>query len=193
MNLALRPLALPLAVLAAAALTACGSSSKDTAAGQQTTTTTSSSSTPSPTPTPTPSAALSKAEFVSKMDAVCVDVTTKLQHLPQPTNEQDFTNIAASAQGTLALFPPYIKQAEALVAQTADKDSLTSNWLTVEKSDFAALQPALKKFIADVKAKNQPAVTADLKKLDAVPDHSETIASFMSGYGLKSCAILERS
>lgn len=186
----LRQLCLPLAVLAAVGLSACGSSSKDNAAAPQGTGAT--SNTPSPTPTPSPSG-LSKAEFVAKMDAVCVDFTTKVQSLPVPSDEQDYTSLSAAAEGTLKLFPQYIKQAEDLVGKSADKETLTTNWLTVEKSDFAALEPALKKFVADIKAKDQAALAADGNALDKVPDHSEAIAGFMSGYGLKSCAILQRS
>lgn len=191
MNIDLRQLRLPLAVLAAVGLTACGSSSKDTAAPQQATTTTSAASTPSPTPTPSPSG-LSKAEFVAKMDAVCVDTNTKLQRL-EPKDAQDLAGLVASAEGTLKLYPAYIKQADALVGQSADKATLTTHWLSVEKSDFAVLGPALKKFVADVRAKDQAAVAADGDALDKAPDHSEQIAKFMSGYGLKSCAILQRS
>jgi hypothetical protein len=178
MKTSLRQLCLPLAVLAAVGLSACGGSSGTTA--------TPASSTPSPT-------TLSKAEFVAKMDAVCVDFNTRIQRLPQPSGAQDYANLTAAMQGTLTLFPQYIKQAEALVDRSADKATLTTNWLSVEKSDFTALQPALKKFIADVKAKNQAALAADGSALDKVPDHSDEIAGFMSGYGLKSCAIMERS
>jgi hypothetical protein len=127
------------------------------------------------------------------MDSVCVDFTTKIQQLPQPSDDQDYVSLSADLNGTLKLFPQYMKQAEALVSRSADQTTLTDNWLTVEKSDFAALAPALKKFVADVKAKNQTRLPADLQALDKAPDHSDAIASFMSGYGLKSCAILERS
>jgi|GEM_PF-2141203 len=191
MTIALRPLCLPLAVLAATALTACGGSSEKTAEPAQSSTT-SSSSTPSPTPSPS-ATLLSKADFVAKMDAVCSGVITKLDRLPKPTSETDYASLDALAQGTLALFPPYIKQAETLVGQTADKETLTANWLTLEKADFATQGPALKKFVADIKARNRAAVNADLQSLDALPDHSAKIAGFMSGYGLKSCAKLQDS
>jgi hypothetical protein len=127
------------------------------------------------------------------MDAVCVDFTTKIQRLPQPADETDYANLAAALDGTLKLFPSYIKQAEALVSRSADKAALTENWLSVEKSDFTASEPALKRFVADVKAKNHARFAADTNALGRTPDHSEAIAGYMSGYGLKSCAILERS
>lgn len=188
----LRQLCLPLAVVAAMGLSACGGSSKNASAPQKANASTSaaSSSTPAPSPSPT---LLTKAEFVAKMDAVCVDFTTKLQQLPQPSGPDDYAGLAKVANGTLKLFPLYVKQAEGLVSRSADKATLTDNWLTVEKSDFATLEPALKRFVADVKAKKQAKLAADTSALDQAPDHSETIAGFMSGYGLKSCAILERS
>ncbi len=194
MHLTLRPLCLPLAVLAATALTACGSSSKDTAAPPQASGATSASTTSMPSPTPSPSPTLlTKAEFVAKIEAVCAGVTTRLDALPKPAGEQDYATLATFAQSTLALYPPYLKQVEALVARTADKQTLTANWLTLEKADFAAQAPALKKFAADAKAGNGAAVSADAQALDALPDHSEKIAGFMSGYGLKKCAALQSS
>lgn len=194
MRTSLRQLCLPAAALAAVSLSACGGSSKDAAAPGRATaaTSTSVSATPSPTPTPSP-ATLSKAEFVSKMEAVCLDFTTRIDGLPQPASQQDFATIATDIQGTLTLYPQYIRQADALVNRSADKARLTRSWLSVEKSDFAASEPALKKLVADVKAKNRTAVAADLKALDKVPDHSEAIAAFMSGYGLKKCAALQSS
>ncbi|MEO7261547.1 MAG: hypothetical protein ABI047_09885 [Jatrophihabitantaceae bacterium] len=188
----LRQLCLPLAVLAAVGLSACGGSSEKATASQKATGTTSAASSSAPAPSPSPTL-LTKAEFVAKMDAVCVDFTTKLQQLPQPAGEDDYVSLAANIDGTLKLFPAYMKQAGALVGRSVDKAMLTENWLSVEKSDFAVLEPALKKFLADIKAKNEANFAADTSALDNAPDHSEAIAGFMSGYGLKSCAILERS
>lgn len=193
MKTALRQLCLPLAFLTVGSLSACGGSSPSATAPQKTSPSTLSSSVArKPAPSPSPQL-LTKAQFVAKMDPVCVDFTTRIQRLPQPTSEEDYTTLAAAMDGTLKLFPAYIKQAEALVSRAVDKATLTENWLTVEKSDFAALAPALRKFIADVKAKNNGKLAADLHALDLAPDHSEAIAGFMSGYGLKSCAILERA
>jgi len=183
----LRQLCLPVAVLTAVSLSACGSSSEDSAAAPQGTAT---SSTPSPTPTPSPTG-LSKAEFVTKMEAVCVDTNTKVDALANPQSAEDYASLAAAAQGTLELFPQYLKQAEALVSQSGDEATLNAHWLTPEKADFAAAEPGLKKFIADVQAKDQAAVIADSKALDAMTDHSEAIAKFLTGYGLTSCAKLE--
>lgn len=191
MRTPLRQLCLPLALLVAVGLSACDGSSK-TATPPKTTTATSAASSSTPTPSPSPTL-LTKAEFVSKMEAVCVDFTTKLQQLPQPAAEDDYPNLAAVVEGTLKLFPAYMKQAEALVSRSADKATLTDNWLSIEKADFAALAPALKRFLADIKANNRSKFAADTRALDNAPDHSESIAGFMSGYGLKSCAILQRS
>lgn len=188
----LRQLCLPLAVLAAVGLSACGGSSENAPPPPKATGSTSAASSSAPTPSPIPTL-LTKAEFVAKMDAVCVDFTTKLQRLPQPADEEDYVNLAANIEGILKLWPAYMKQADALVGRSADKATLTENWVRVEKSDFAVLEPALKKFLADIKAKNEANFAADTSALDNAPDHSEAIAGFMSGYGLKSCAILQRS
>jgi hypothetical protein len=196
MNTSFRLSCLPIVALAAVGLAGCGSSSKPATQAQGGSTSTLVSSPSSTAPSLTASATpttLSKTEFLAKMNAVCVDFNTKIQQLPQPSDAEDYAAIAANIQGTVTLLPQYIKQAETLVARSADKEALTDNWLTVEKSDFVAFAPAAKKFVTDAKAKNAAKLQADGKELDAAPDHSEAIAGFMSGYGLKSCAILERS
>ncbi|MDQ1741745.1 MAG: hypothetical protein QOE23_84 [Pseudonocardiales bacterium] len=196
MNNTLRQFCLPVAVLATLGLSACGGSSQDTTAAPQAagSTSTPASSTPSPTPTPSPSpTTLTKAEFVTKIEALCVDTTTKVDGLPQPSGAEDYAAMGAAVEGTLKLFPQYVKQAEALVAKSGDKATLTAHWLTPEKVDYTAAEPALKKFLADIKAKDRAAVAADAKALDAMPDHSAPIAKFLTGYGLKSCAALEDS
>ncbi|HEV2887869.1 MAG TPA: hypothetical protein VGX49_13225 [Jatrophihabitans sp.] len=161
----LRQLCLPLAVLAAVGLSACAGSSKNATAPQKATGTTSTASSSVPAPSPSPTL-LTKAEFVAKMDAVCVDFTTKFQQLPDPMDADDYVNIAASVDGTLKLFPAFIKQAEALVGRSADKATLTDNWLSIEKADFAAVEPGLKRFLVDLKAKNQAKIVAEASALE---------------------------
>lgn len=182
----LRQLCLPLAVLAALGLSACGAPAKNTSAPRHTSPA-AAASTPRPKPSPT---TLTKAQFVTKMEAVCTDFDTRMKAL-KPKNEQDLGGIVAGLQGTLQLFPQYIQQAEALVGRSPDKAVLTRNWLRLEKSDYAAFAPAVGKYLADVKAGNAAAVAADARALGALPDHSEAIADFMSGYGLDGCAELE--
>ena len=139
------------------------------------------------------SSILAKPDFLAKMNAVCVEFTTQIQRLPVPAGLDDYANVAANLSGSLKLFPPFYQQATALVGRSEDKASLTSNWLAVEKSDFDSFAPVAEKLAADAAAKDKAKVTADGKALDNVADHSESIAAFMSGYGLSSCAILERS
>ncbi len=185
----LRRFCLPLAALLTLSLSACASA-KSTGAAAQHAEPAAAASTPRPKPSPSPTT-LTKAQFVTKMDAVCTDVIARLKRLPKPRNSQDLAGIAADMQGILTLNPPYFVQAEALVNRSADKTTLTSNWLRLEKSDFAVGGPVYKRFIADVKAGNRAAVVADAQALEALPDHSQKIAGFMSGYGLKVCATLQ--
>ncbi len=139
------------------------------------------------------SGSLPKAEFVSKMNAVCVDFNTRMQALPLPSGIDDYDHVADNLTGNLTLFPQYYQQASALVDRSEDKATLTSNWLTVEKSDFDAFEPLARKLVTDANARDRAKVDADGKALDKVPDHTDSIAAFMSGYGLGSCAVMERS
>jgi hypothetical protein len=140
---------------------------------------------------PNTAAALSKAEFVSKMNAVCSAIYSQRQALPQPSGLTDYPAISANLSGTLRLLPSLITQADQLIGRTADKATLTNNWLSIEKSDFATIKPIAERMIADSNAKNAEKVAADGEALSGAPNHSDTIATFMTNYGLTSCATLE--
>ncbi|HST47296.1 hypothetical protein [Jatrophihabitans sp.] len=147
-----------------------------------------------PRPKPSPSATtLTKAQFVTKMEAVCADFDTRIQAVTNSKDPKTVAGIVTVTQTILTLYPQYLKQADALVGRSSDKATLTRNWLRLEKSDFAGVEPVLKRYLADVKALDSDAVAVDAKVLDALPDHSEAIAGFMSGYGLKKCAALQSS
>jgi hypothetical protein len=136
-------------------------------------------------------AGLSKAQFVAQADAVCKSFDTKRKALPTPAAATDFAAVTANIQGTLDLVPVFLTQSKALVARSADKDELTSKWISVEQSDFTATAPLARAVLAASKAKNAAAVQQAVTKLSAAPDHSPQIATFMTGYGLTDCATLE--
>jgi hypothetical protein len=140
---------------------------------------------------PSTAGPLSKTEFISKMNAVCSALNTQRQALPQPSGLTDYTAISANLSGTLRLLPALINQADQLIGRTADKAALTTNWLSVEKSDFAAIKPIAERMVADSNAKNADKVAADGEALSGAPNHSDTIATYMTSYGLTSCATLE--
>lgn len=140
---------------------------------------------------PSAGGTLSKAEFVSKMNAVCAAIDSQRQALPQPSGLTDYTAISANLSGTLRLLPALISQADQLIGRTADKATLTTNWLSLEKSDFAAVKPIAERMVTDSNAKDAQKVAADGEALSGAPNHSDTIASFMTSYGLTSCATME--
>ena len=140
---------------------------------------------------PSTAANLSKAEFINKMNAVCQAIYSQRQALPQPSGLTDYTAISANLTGTLRLLPSLITQADQLIGRTADKATLTTNWLSVEKSDFATIKPIAERMVADSNAKDAEKVAADGEALSGAPNHSDTIASFMTSYGLTNCATLE--
>ncbi len=152
-----------------------------------------SSGSPQSSAATTSPATLSKAQYVAQADAVCKSFDTKRKALPTPTAATDFAAVTANIQGTLALVPTFIAQSKALIARSADKAELTSKWLSVEQSDFAATAPLAQTALAAAKAKNATAVQQAVTKLSAAPDHSAQIASFMTSYGLSDCATLETS
>ena len=136
---------------------------------------------------------LSKADFISKMNAVCQAIYSQRQALPQPSGLTDYAAISANLSGTLRLLPALITQADQLIGRSPDKASLTTNWLTIEKADFATVKPIAERMVADSNAKDAEKVAADGEALSGAPNHSDTIASFMTSYGLTTCATMENS
>lgn len=190
------------AVAAAAALavslTACSDSKNGTGSGGSTGSGGPTGATTAPAPASSApethgSAALSKSEFITKMDKVCSDVKRQLDALPKPSSTDDFTNLNAFAKATLTLFPPYIAAAGSLVTKTADAEELTDKWLAVEESDFEKTQPLLAQMVDATQAQDGTKVQALVSQLQAAPDHSTEIAGFMTSYGLTDCAALESS
>jgi hypothetical protein len=142
---------------------------------------------------PSTASTLSKAEFVTKMNAVCTAIDTQRKSLPTPSGLTDYPAISANLSGTLRILPSFIAQADKLVTRSPDRDLINRSWLSIEKADFATIKPIAERMVADSNAKDAAKVEADGEALSSAPDHSDTIATFMTGYGLTSCASLEQS
>ena len=140
---------------------------------------------------PSTASTLSKADFVSRMNAVCAAIDTQRKALPTPSGLTDYPAISANLSGTLRILPAFIAQADSLVSRSPDRDLLNRSWLSIEKSDFATIKPIAERMVTDSNAQDASKVAADGEALSGAPDHSDTIATFMSGYGLTSCASLE--
>jgi hypothetical protein len=192
--------AAPLAVLGLI-LAGCGGSSGKSASpatsgtGSSASTATASTSSPAPgfasTSAGTPKGVLSKPDFLIEMNAKCKSFIVQVKALPTPTGATDFTAITANLNANLKLVPSFISQAEALVNKTAERAVLEKNWLSVEKADFAAFKPVAQRMVVHSKAHDAAKVQADANALSAVPDHSSTLAAYLKGYGLTTCAELE--
>lgn len=136
---------------------------------------------------------LSKADFILKMNAVCSAVDQQRKALPTPSGLTDYPVIAQNLSGTLRILPAFISQADALVQRSPDKAALNTNWLDIEKADFTAIKPIAERMVTDSNAKDSAKVAADGEALSSAPDHSSTIATYMTSYGLTNCATLESS
>jgi hypothetical protein len=195
----------PLALLGLV-LAGCGGSSSQSAAppgspsGSSTGSTPSSASMPSSSaPAPgfastsagTPRGVISMPDFLIEMNRMCSSFDAKLKALPTPVGATDFAKINANLTGNLRLAPAFLSQAEALVSRTAVRAALEKNWLATERADFAAFRPLAQRMIADSKAHNAAKVQADASALSALPDHGKTVAAYLNGVGLSSCARLE--
>jgi hypothetical protein len=163
--------------LSASGLSGCSSSTK--------------SSQDSP-PSTTKAASLTKPQFISQTNAMCRSFDAQRKALPTPSSASDYAALVTSVDGNLKLVPAFLSQAKALVAQSADKDELTTKWVSIEESDFVASKPLLQKMLAAGQAKDAGAVQSAAQEIDAAPDHSADFATFMTSYGLTDCATLEK-
>jgi hypothetical protein len=144
-------LRLPLLALSilALALAGCGSSDKTTSGGGN--------DTAEPTP-------LTKTELISKADAICKDMQTKINAIKDPESMSDLED-AISKQ--LELSGPAIKELEALVppedlssdfeAWTAKLNELQTGTERVRKAAASGSQDEVEKVIAEVDKVNTKA------------------------------------
>jgi pimeloyl-ACP methyl ester carboxylesterase len=182
-------------------LAGCGGSSAKSAApatpatGSSANSVTASSTSPAPgfasTSAGTPKGQLSKPDFLIEMNTLCAAYDARLEALPTPTAATDFAAISVSVAATLRLEPEFLARAEALTARTAERAVLEKNWLAVDKADLAAAKPLAQQLVAHSEAHDAAKVRADSGALDALPDHSARLVSFLNGYGLSKCARLE--
>ena len=179
---------------AAPASSATGSPS-GSATGSGSSASTPESSTPAPgfasTSAGTPKGVLSKPDFLIRMNALCSSVDAQVKALPTPTAATDYAAISTNLTETLRLVPSFISQAEALVAQTAQRAALEKNWLAIEKADFAAFKPLAQRMVTHSKAHDAAKVQADANALSALPDRTSRLVTYLKGYGLSSCAQLK--
>jgi hypothetical protein len=134
---------------------------------------------------------LSKQQFVTTMNHTCSKINAQFAALPVPSSADDNQAIRDLLALGLKLYPPYIAQAKRLAVQTDDAEELQSNWLTPEEADFNTEKPVLVALISAIDAKDATKVQRLEAQLDAMPDHTDAIAEFMTTYGLTDCADLE--
>lgn len=137
------------------------------------------------------SSTLSKAEFTTKVDAVCTSVDAQLNALPSPSGLSDYATLLTDLTKTDQLFDSYIAAVTPLVDQSPDSVALQTGWLAVEEHDFAAGRPLFTQLTAALKAKDDAQIEAISKQLNAVPDHTDQIITVLNAHGLTGCAQLE--
>ena len=142
---------------------------------------------------PSTGGALSKADSSSKMNAVCSAVYASARRCRAVRADRLHGDLGQPRPAPYGCCRRFITQADQLVGRSSDRATLTKNWLSIEKSDFAAVKPIAERMVADSNAKNADKVAADGEALSNAPNHSDTIATFMTSYGLTNCATLEQA
>jgi hypothetical protein len=151
----------------------------------------STSSSSSSAPSTDAAGQLTKAATITRLDAVCLATDTKLRALPQAKNRQDYAALLTDFSSTGPIFDAYFAQVTPLVAQSVDRDKLTTKWLAVEKDDYARQQPLVNDMISALQAKNDSSISAVEKQLEKVTVHTGDIVGFFRQYGLHDCADMQ--
>lgn len=139
------------------------------------------------------SAALSKADFLTQMNAVCSEVNDATNKLPQPASPSDFATVIANLGGTEKLFDPFLAKVDALVPRSPDSAQLQAKWVTPEKAELSRFRAAADTVIADARAGDATKVGQDINALGEANSNSAAIASYLTSYGLTGCAALEQN
>lgn len=181
------------ATLVGAALlaTGCSSSSKSGHTPSNPPATSTDSATGQPPTSATTGRGSAKAAFVAKANAVCKETDAKIKALPEPSGPTDYAAIIADGEASLSEFPGFITKIKAAVAESPDKDELTTKWVAADEADFAGQKPLLDKVLAAAKAHDAAQTSQYLDQLSNYKDHSAGIASYLNSYGLTDCATLE--
>ncbi|HST47499.1 hypothetical protein [Jatrophihabitans sp.] len=133
---------------------------------------------------------ISKPDFLIDANAMCSAVDAQLQALPAPTDD---AAMRVYVTGVLRIMPVYLSHAQTLVARTAERAQLEKNWLIPERADYDAFKPAGQALLQALDAHDDAAVQAAVSDLSAVPDHSDVVQAYLNGYGLPSCAHIDKS
>lgn len=133
---------------------------------------------------------LTKAQFITQMNAACVSVLNQVRVTPAPTSAKDFAALLKLDAFIEVAEPEFQQAAAALVARSPDAAALRKNWLDPDAADFAAQKPYLLKFDAAARAKDATKLAALVSQASSLPDHSSAEAKYLTSYGLTSCASL---
>lgn len=133
---------------------------------------------------------LTKAEFITKMDARCAQTLARIKTIAQPTGLTDYAAILNFDAVAETEQPAFQADATVLVDESPDKVALHKNWIDLDKADFAALKPILVRLDAAARAENQSALAAAAQAASSAPDHSTAETAYLKSYGLTDCATL---
>jgi hypothetical protein len=171
----MNPRRLLLPVLAAAlALTACSSTKHGT---------------PASSPAAPTGAMLSKADFLTQMNALCKSTNDAVTAAGSPSGPTDYAAIEAFVPKVIAVHATFTTQAAALVARSSDAAALTTNFLQADARDTATVLPLLNRMLAAAQARDSATVTTVGNQLSNVND--QKVIDYLKGYGLTECATLE--
>lgn len=131
----------------------------------------------------TSSAPLSKADYVSRADAICASATTALKKLTPPTGTAGLgpylsSTVQAAGGATDAL--------RALRPPKADAAALAAKFTGPLSAQVASVKQLIPKYEAATKAANPQAALAAIPR----PQLPSPDAGYISSYGMTACAAL---
>ena len=161
----MRILKYSLLCLALVSTAACGSSSSPKTAA------------PTTAPPTTVGAAVTKAAYIARANAICTTMNRKVNAVPDPGNDPE--KIAAGLTKVRSLIGDTVVQLRALPQPHGDEAQLSAIYAKVD-----ALRAGMQAYIVALRARNAPAAAAASRHLNALGDAANSASN---RYGLTVC------
>ena len=140
---------------------------------------------PQASPSASPSAsALSKAEYVAKVNAVCARVEADAQKVPEPKTADDYLSVV---QGFISTIETAQAELRALTPPAADAAEIEAKFLAANDQQALALKVALPALQAAAQSDSTGAAEKAFGEAITAAETTDEQDPFATSYGFTSC------
>jgi len=140
---------------------------------------------PQASPSASPSAtALSKAEYVAKVNAICARVEADAQNVPEPKTADDYLSVVQTFISTIETAQAELR---ALTPPAADAAEVEAKFLAANDQQALALKVALPALQAAAQSDDTAAAEKAFGEAVTAAETTDEQDEFATSYGLTSC------